>query len=90
MLKVLLAAVILVGAGVFAMSFNVIFRKKEFPNFDVGSNEDMRRKGIRCYKEIDEELHGGGKGEGRKASCSGTYSDACAGCRLYPYEKKTK
>ena len=89
MLKALLAAVILIGAGVFAMSFNVIFRKKDFPNYDVGSNQDMRRLGIRCYKEIDEELFSGSSAN-RKASCSGTYSDACAGCGLYPYEKKEK
>ena len=81
MLKAFLAALILIGAGVFAMSFNVIFRKKEFPNSDVGSNATMRRMGTRLFST------------GKKpadATCSGTYSESCAGCGLYPFEKKEK
>ena len=87
MLKAFLAAVILIGAGVFAMSFNIIFRKKEFPNSDVGSNENMRRMGIRCMKDVDADMFSG-RDQEKKATCSGTYSDACTGCGLYQYEKK--
>ena len=86
MFKTLLAAIILVGAGVFAMCFNIVFRKKEFPNSDVGSNENMRRMGIRCMKEVDAEIFDGRKKGG--AVCTGTYSDACSGCGLYETEKK--
>ena len=89
MLKAFLAALILIGAGVFAMSFNVIFRKKEFPNSDVGSNENMRRMGIRCMKDVDADLFSNGK-KPADATCSGTYSESCAGCGLYPFEKKEK
>lgn len=88
MLKTLLAAILLVGAGVFAMCFNIVFRKKEFPNSDVGSNENMRRMGIRCMKEIDAEIFAGRKKEKGGAVCTGTYSDACSGCGLYNTEKK--
>ena len=87
MLKVLLAAILLVGAGVFAMCFNIVFRKKEFPKSDVGSNENMRRLGIRCMKEVDAEIFSGRKEKGG-AVCTGTYSDACSDCGLYNTEKK--
>ena len=50
-MKVFLVAAALVGLCVFGMCFNIIFRKKEFPKYDVGSNEEMRKRGIRCYKD---------------------------------------
>ena len=87
MIKTLFAAIILIGAGVFAMCFNIIFRKKEFPVSDVGSNENMRRLGIRCMKEIDAEIFDGRKKKDG-AVCTGTYSDACSGCGLYKTEKQ--
>ena len=77
-MKVFLAALILVGTGVFVMCFNIIFRKKDFPNSDVGTNENMKKIGIRCFKEEEME-----RLEGEKKKCPGTYSDACAGCGLY-------
>lgn len=84
MLKVFLAALIIVGFGVFIMSFNIIFRKKAFPNSDVGSNEDMRKMGIRCFKEEDAEIHGRGSSSGgRKADCTGQRSENCAGCSFF-------
>ena len=67
------AAVLLLG--VFAMCFNIVFRKKDFPNYDVGSNEEMRRRGIRCYKDEDAALH--------RKICDGNYSEACKDCKLY-------
>ena len=67
------AAVLLLG--VFAMSFNIIFRKKDFPEYDVGSNEEMRKRGIRCYKDEDAALH--------KTACDGNFSEACKDCKLY-------
>ena len=67
------AAVLLLG--VFAMGFNIVFRKKDFPNYDVGSNEEMRRRGIRCYKDEDAALH--------RKKCDGNYSEACKDCKLY-------
>ena len=74
-MKVFLAALIFLGIGVFAMCFNLIFRGKEFPNSDVGSNEQMRQIGIRCYKEDD--------AEAQRRTCSGPYSEACKDCGLY-------
>ncbi len=68
------AAVLLLG--VFAMSFNIIFRKKDFPDYDVGSNEEMRKRGIRCYKDEDAALHS-------HRHCTGDFSEACKDCKLY-------
>ena len=51
-MKVFLAALVLIGLGVFGMCFNIIFRKDgQFPQTDVGANENMRRMGIRCMRE---------------------------------------
>ena len=70
-----LAALVIVALGVFGMCFNIIFRKKEFPKYDVGSNEEMRKRGIRCYKDVDAELHG--------KRCTGNHSEACKDCNLF-------
>lgn len=88
-MKVFLAALILIGIGVAGMCFNIIFRNKAFPQTDVGSNENMKKMGIRCMREEDDERFSktnGGKKNG--ATCSGTYSESCIGCGLYPSEKK--
>lgn len=90
-MKVFLAALILVGFGIFGMCFNIIFRKKDFPQSDVGANENMKKLGIRCMREEDDErfaeMYGKKKSE---AVCSGTFSDSCLGCGLYPLEKKER
>ncbi|MBO4761170.1 MAG: hypothetical protein J5520_05395 [Bacteroidales bacterium] len=80
-MKVFLAAIIVLGIGVFGMFFNIVFRKKDFPQSDVGANEEMRKRGIRCMKEVDAEIDRSGKK--KNATCSGIYSDACNSCGLY-------
>lgn len=75
-MKVILLAIAVVAICVFGMCFNIIFRKKEFPNYDVGSNEEMRKRGIRCFKDVDAALHTSKK-------CTGDYSEACKECKLY-------
>ncbi|MBO4671392.1 MAG: hypothetical protein J5640_06085 [Bacteroidales bacterium] len=72
---IIVAAVIL-GLGVLGMCFNILFRGKDFPHYDVGSNEEMRKRGIRCYKDEDAALH-------RRTACEGNYSEACKDCKLY-------
>lgn len=54
-MKVFLAALILIGIGVAGMCFNIIFRNKAFPQTDVGSNDNMKKLGIRCMREEDDE-----------------------------------
>ena len=72
----LIAAVAVLGLGVLGLCFNIIFRKKDFPQFDVVSNEEMRRRGIRCFKDVDAEAQG--------LTCTGPgTSEACKDCKLY-------
>ena len=75
-MKIFLVTLVAVAVCVFGLCFNIIFRKDgEFPKYDVGSNEEMRKRGIRCFKDEDAELH--------KKKCSGNYSEACKDCSLY-------
>lgn len=76
-MKLFLTVLVIVGLCVFGMCFNIIFRGKEFPKYDVGSNEEMRKRGIRCYKDEDAAIHSGKKGTA-PAECSGD----CAQCTL--------
>ena len=56
MLKTLLAAVLFLGICIFGMCFNIIFRKDgKFPETEVSKNENMRKLGIKCMKEQEDE-----------------------------------
>ena len=82
-MKVFLPVLALVALCVLGLCFNIIFRKNgQFPQYDVGSNEQMRRMGIKCMKEVQEEIN---LSEGGK-TCSGNYSEACKSCGLYKSE----
>ena len=88
-MKVFLAALVLIGLGVFGMCFNIIFRKDgQFPQTDVGANENMRRMGIRCMREEDDERFSSRGDKDSGAHCSGVYSDSCASCGLSPGKKE--
>ena len=89
-MKVFLAALVLIGFGVAGMCFNIIFRKNgQFPQTDVGSNDNMKKLGIRCMREEDDERFSKMyKGDGSGATCSGTYSASCASCGFNPQELK--
>ena len=67
-MKVFLLALALVALCVLGLCFNILFRKKDFPHYDVGSNEEMKKRGIRCYKDEDAAIH--------SKHCRGDYSDA--------------
>jgi len=81
-MKVFLAALLLLGICVLGMCIGVIFHRG-FPKYDVGSNEQMRKRGIVCFKEEDALLH-------QKKVCSGNFSDACKDCSLYGTEFKKR
>lgn len=74
-----IAAAVVILLGVAGMCVFLLKKDGEFPKYDVGSNEEMRRRGIRCFKDEDADLHG------RK--CTGNYSAACKDCGLYKEEK---
>ncbi|MBO8481282.1 hypothetical protein B5F83_07485 [Muribaculum sp. An289] len=75
---ILIAAVILTGFAVFALCFNIIFRKNgQFPDTEISHNKELRKMGIICAKE--EELRLWGKKNGKKADGSCT-PDGCGDC----------
>lgn len=75
MLRTILAAVAVVVIAVASMCVFLLKKDGEFPKFDVGSNPEMQKKGIRCFKDVDAELHG--------KKCSGNYSEQCKECGLF-------
>lgn len=85
-MKVFLAALVVVALCVFGMCFNIIFRKDgHFPDYEVSSNKDMRRLGIRCMKEEDDIIHGD-RSKPRHEHCDGEFTEACKGCALFVKE----
>ena len=79
-MKVFLFTLVLVAACIVGLGVNIFFRKKDFTHYDVGYNEEMRRRGIRCYKDEDAALH--------KKQCPGGGSEACAECKASSKEDK--
>jgi hypothetical protein len=81
-MTVFLVTLVLVAVGVFGMCFNIIFRKDgAFPEYEVGSNKEMRKLGIRCMKEEMAEMDR--KERPVHASCTGSSDPSCEGCSLY-------
>lgn len=82
-MKVFLAALLLIGLAVIGMCANILLKKDgQFPQTDVGSNENMRRLGIKCMKEEEDELFAVREKPDSEA-CSGEYTEACRSCGLY-------
>ena len=73
MWPVFLVVLVLVGLCVLGLGVNIL-RGREFPKYDVGSNEEMRKRGIRCFKDEDAALHG--------RTCDGRDADACKDCQF--------
>ena len=81
-MKVFLAALVLIGIGVFGMCFSIIFRKNgHFPETEVSGNREMKKLGIRCAKE--EEMRLWGRKDKDKPTCSDADCEACASCSYY-------
>lgn len=72
------------------MCFNILFRKNgRFPDTEVGSNEHLRKKGIKCMKEEEEELWlGKTPSSGNLPSCTSNSGNRnCSDCGYYVEEK---
>ena len=81
-MKVFILTLGVVAVAVFAMCFNIIFRKDgSFPEYEVGSNKEMRRLGIRCMKEEQDAIS---LSDSRKSGvCQSEQDSECEGCALY-------
>lgn len=77
-MEVLWAALILVGVSVFLLSFNIIFRKKPFPDSEISHNKAMRREGIICAKEAELRLWGRKKKRGTREDSEDDLCESCS------------
>ena len=80
-MKTLLAAIIFVGIAVLLLGVNIFFFHRPFPDGEISTNPEMRKRGIKCAKQEEMEMLARQKG---KKLCDGNYSDACASCSLRP------
>lgn len=56
-MEIILLSLVIVGLSVFLLSFNVIFRKDgKFPDKEIGSNKELRKKGLMCAKSEEKIL----------------------------------
>jgi hypothetical protein len=80
MLKVLLLSVVLVGIVFVLMAISILIKKHgKFPNIHIGSNKDMRKRGIVCATTQDRQaqkasikikpLHLDKEGDSQTLSC---------------------
>ena len=83
MMKVFLAALVLVGLCLVGLCFNIIFRKGgQFPQTEIESNENMKRLGIKCAKAEEMQLWARRKGK-NMPQCDGEGCSSCSGCGFY-------
>lgn len=79
-MKTLLAAIVFVGLAVILLGVNIFFFKRPFPDGEISTNPEMRKRGIKCAKQEELEMLAAQKG---KKLCDGNVSEACASCSLY-------
>ena len=65
------------AAAIALMCVGIIFKGK-FPETEVSRNENMKKLGIKCMREQEEEIK----------SCTGKYSEDCVGCGFYNNKEK--
>ncbi|MBQ5411104.1 MAG: hypothetical protein IIU20_04955 [Bacteroidales bacterium] len=76
-MKTVLAAILILAAAIALMCVGIIFKGK-FPETEVSRNENMKKLGIKCMREQEEEIK----------SCTGNYSEDCVGCGFYNNKEK--
>ena len=84
-MKTLLAAILFVALAVLLLGVNIFFFHRPFPDGEISTNPEMRRRGIKCAKQEEMEMLARQKGN---PACDGQFSDACRSCALYGLEKK--
>jgi len=87
-MKTLLAAILFVGIAVILLGVNIFFFHRPFPDGEISTNPEMRKRGIKCAKQEELEMLAERSGKKKPEHCSGEFTDACRSCALYEYEKK--
>ncbi|MCF0176190.1 MAG: hypothetical protein HUJ94_05075 [Bacteroidales bacterium] len=77
MMKVFLLALAVLAMAMLGLCVGVIFKGK-FPDTEISTNVEMRKRGIVCAKE--EEMRIWGRKHGRKATCADLGCSSCSGC----------
>lgn len=79
-MEIFIAALLLIGLCVFGLCFNIIFRKNgHFPETDVGSNKEMRKRGLICAKEDELKMW---RKKQTAEKCDDSSCADCAGCDI--------
>ena len=55
-MKTLLAAIIFVGVAVLLLGVNIFFFHRPFPDGEISTNPEMRKRGIKCARQEELEL----------------------------------
>ncbi len=81
-MKVFLLCLGAVALCLVGLCFNILFRKNgSFPQTEISSNVEMRKRGIRCAKE--EEMRLWGEKHGKKhVSCADLGCTDCGACEI--------
>ena len=87
-MKTFLAAIVFVGLAVLLLGVNIFFFKRPFPDGEISTNPEMRKRGIKCAKQEELEMLAAQRSKGGKPEhCNGEFTDACKSCALYELEK---
>ena len=86
-MKTFLAAILFVGIAVLLLGVKVFFFNRPFPDGEISTNPEMRKRGIKCAKQEELEMLAARRG---KRLCDGNYSDACASCTLRPRVRENR
>ena len=85
-MKVFLAALVFVGLAVLLLGVNIFFFHRPFPDGEISTNPEMRKRGIKCAKQEELEMLAAQRGK-KPSHCNGEFTDACKSCALYELEK---
>ena len=55
-MKTFLAALVFVGLAVLLLGVNIFFFRRPFPDGEISTNPEMRKRGIKCAQEEELEM----------------------------------
>ncbi len=87
-MKTFLAALIFVGLAVLLLGVNIFFFKRPFPDGEISTNPEMRKRGIKCAKQEELEMLSAQRKGKKPDHCNGEFSPECRSCALYELEKR--
>ena len=81
-MKVFLLCIAVLGLCVAGLCVGILFRKDgKFPDTEISTNVEMKKRGIRCAKEEEMRLWGQQHGK-KKVTCADLGCTDCGGCHI--------